>query len=512
LPPFAYDALTYHLTAVADWVQTGRIDANAYSYCCALYPSNGEVLQAWPAVFTHSDALVDAGQVGSALLAALAVCALARWVGVSAGGAAAAGALFLLTPVVLEQANTPYVDVTFVALFLAAAALLVRFLDAEPFALGRSGPPRYGLLVLSALAAGGALGAKHLGFAAVGVLALLLAGHVGVSVARGRLDITRALAVLVVFAACSLLVGGSWYLRSWIDKGDPVWPASVHVAGTTVFRGREQIGQILTVPPGGSRAWWYEVARSWYHDVTFWTRHAFGYEQRDGGLGPLWGWLGWAAVGWLAWWAVRRRAVVAVNLIAPLALLFAVQPYKWWSRFTIYLPALAAIGLVLAIEKLGRPRVTTLLAATAIALTAAGAALATWRVDPAGYGRVLDAPDVVRLLDPGHSRSIGGVFFSEYAWLDRVPPRAPVAVEEFAASIRFVYPFLAPHFQRRVDLLTRRPGPWLDAQLARDRIEFLAVESGGAYAAWARRSALGFTTFWQGDGVTVLRRPLSSPS
>src|SRR5262249_45687623 len=135
----------------------------------------------WPAVFTHKDALVDVGQVGSALLAALAVCALARWVGVSAGGAAAAGALFLLTPVVLEQAHTPYVDVTFVALFLAAAAFLLRFLAADAFAFGSGGRPRYGLLVLSALAAGGALGAKHLGFAAIGVLALLLVAHVALS-------------------------------------------------------------------------------------------------------------------------------------------------------------------------------------------------------------------------------------------------------------------------------------------------------------------------------------------
>ena len=77
---------------------------------------------------------------------------------------------------------------------------------------------------------------------------------------------------------------------------------------------------------------------------------------------------------------------------------------------------------------------------------------------------------------------------------------------------RFVYPFLAPHFERRVDLLTGRPGPGLAPRLRRDGIEFLAVESGGPYAAWARTSGLGFTRFWQGDGVTVLRRPLSSPS
>lgn len=510
LPPFAYDSLTYHLTAVAHWVQSGRIDANTYSYCCSFYPSNGEVLQAWPAVFTHSDTLVDVGQVGSAVLAALAVCALARWVGLSAGGAAAAGGLFLVTPVVLAQSNTAYVDVTFVALLLASVAFLARFLDAEPFWLGGSGPPRYGLLVLAALAAGGALGAKTLGVAAVGVLTILLAVHVVLALARRRLTPMRGATIFAGFVACCLLVGGSWYIRAWIDTGDPVWPASVHVGGTTVFQGREQIGQILTVPPGGSRPWWYEVARSWYHDVTFWTWRAVGYEQRDGGLGPLWGWLGWAGVAWLAWWAVRRRPVVAANLVAPFALLFAVQPYRWWSRFTLYLPALAAIGLVLAIERIGRRRLVALLAAATFVLAATGAALASWRVDPEGRGPILSAPEVVRLLGPGHRRSIGAVFFPEYAWLDSIPPRAPIAVEEFASSIRFVYPFLAPDFQRRVDLLTGRPGPRDRALLRADGVEYLAVETGGPYDEWARRAGLGFTPFWRDGGFTVLRRHISS--
>ncbi|HEX3224949.1 MAG TPA: hypothetical protein VHQ89_02535, partial [Gaiellaceae bacterium] len=44
LPPFAYDALTYHLTAVASWVQSGRIGPNPYAACCARYPANAEVL------------------------------------------------------------------------------------------------------------------------------------------------------------------------------------------------------------------------------------------------------------------------------------------------------------------------------------------------------------------------------------------------------------------------------------------------------------------------------------
>lgn len=508
LPPFAFDALTYHATAVAHWVKSGTVGANTYSFCCAHYPSNGELLDSWFAVFTHSDTLVDGAQVATALLGALAVAALARWIGVTPGGAVAAGALFLVTPIVLTQANTPYVDVTFVAFLLASAAFLVRFLDADAFRIGntaRRSLLRPGLLVLAGLAAGVAFGAKHFALPAIAVLSTLLAGHLVAARVRGRLGTGRAVALLGIFASCCVVVGGSWYLRSWIDTRNPVWPAAVHVGHTTVFAGRRDLGDLLTVPPGGSRAWPYEVARSWAHDFAFWTRRDYSYEERDGGLGPVWSWVGLPALLALAWWAIRRRPDVAINLLAPFALLYAVQPYRWWSRFTIYLPALAAPAIVLGTERLRRPLARALALATVL-LAVVGVALATWRLDPAGRARVIDMRDVLGLVDaPARERTDGALFFPEYGWLGRVALDAPVAVEEFAPSIRFVYPFLAPRFDRRVDLLTGSPGPRTSRRVARDRIRFLAVERGGPFDRWASRQPRAFAPFSSGYGVRVFR-------
>ena len=509
LPPFAFDALTYHVTAVAHWVESGTIDANTYSFCCGHYPSNGELLDSWLAVFTHSDTLADGGQIATALLAALAVAALARWLGVTSGGAVAAGALFVATPIVLTQANTPYVDVTFAAFLLAAAAFLVRFLDAAAFRIGKDAEPsalQPGPLVLAGLAAGVAFGAKHFALPAVAVLSVLLVGHLLAAVVRRRLGGGRAAALLVVFASCCALMGGSWYLRSWLDTRNPVWPAAVHVGHTTVFAGRRQLGDLLTVPPGGNAAWPYEVARSWAHDLAFWTRRDYSYEERDGGLGPVWSWLGVGAVLGLAWWAIRRRPAVALNLLAPFALLYAVQPYRWWSRFTIYLPALAAPALVLGIERIRSRSLARALAVATVLLALAGVVLATWRLDPAGRGRRLDMRDVLSLVgEPAGERTAGALFFPEYEWLGRVPLDAPIAVEEFAPSIRFVYPFLAPRFDRRVDLLTGSPSRRTLARLGRDRIRFLAVEDDGAFARWAVARPRFLESYYTGHGVRVFR-------
>lgn len=493
LPPFAYDALTYHLTAVATWIRTGHVAANAYSYCCARYPSNGELLHGWLAVFPRVDTLADASQIATAALGAAAVGALARFAGVSRAGAFAAAGLFLATPIVLTQANTPYVDVTFASYVLAALALVAR---------GFHPVVRPALVVLGGVAAGLALGSKQFGLAVAVVLVVLVAANAVAAARHGRLPRRAALTVVVAFAVCCAALGSYWYVRSAVATGDPVYPATVQVGSVSIFHGRTHLGDLLTVPPGGRAAWWYEVARSWFHDLAFWTRRDYSYEERDGGLGPVWSWLGWGAVLALAWWSIRRRPSVAANVVAPIAVLFAVQPYRWWSRFTIYLPALGAIALVHGLERLAPGRRRTVVAAATVGLACIGIALASWRVDPAARGATVSATRVLGLVgSPARDRTIGRLFYPEYRWLDDVPPRAPVAVAQFATPIRFVYPFLAPRFQRRVVLLAGQPGPRLVRQLAAAHAAFLAVAAGGVYDRWAR--TLPGRVRWRGDGIVV---------
>jgi hypothetical protein len=488
LPPFAYDALTYHLTAVASWVQSGRIGPNPYAPCCARYPANAEVLFAWPTVLLGRDTLTDAVQIVSALLGALAVAGLARSAGASRGSAVTAGSLFLLVPIVLTQANSDYNDLTVAAAFLAALHFSARF----------AAERRLVYAGLAGVSAGLAFGTKTTG---VG-LAVFVA--VGIAAASGRAWRRSGVGV-ALFAAAVLLTGGWWYAKNWADTGNPVAPFRVRVLGTTIFNGSARVGDYLTTPPGGSNVL-TQIARSWYADLHFWTRSEYSYEERSGGLGPLWSWLGWPALGTVALLALRRRRALAAAVLLPAALAFAALPYRWWSRFTLYLAALGVAAIVVLLDRLelGRLRLPAVVAVVGLAL--AGGGLATWRLDPAGFGRTLSATDVVSLaVHPSRPRTTGALFFQEYAWLQHVPSDATIAVDFDAPAVRFVYPLFGARLDRRVVLLLPGDERRIEALVGDRRPAYLFAAEHGAFARWARAHPRRFRPLEISRGTEAFR-------
>jgi Dolichyl-phosphate-mannose-protein mannosyltransferase len=472
LPPFAYDALGYHLPIVASWIQRGRVGTNEYAACCSHYPSGAETLFAWPTVFLHDDVLADGPQILLALLAAVAVCALARWAGLDAPAAITAGALFALTPILLTQANTSYNDVAFVAFLLTATYFVARLLD------GRNDhrAPSLGYAVVGGAATGLALGTKTSGIVVMLVLSCLVCARVGAALARDRITTRRAISITGVFVGTALLVGGWWYGRNWVETGNPVWPFRVSAAGLDLFGGPATFDDYLDIPPGGERNWLVEIARSWYHDLDFWSREPYWYEQRIGGLGPLWSWLGWSAVALFALDAVRRRRDVVVSLLLPLLLVFLLLPYKWSSRFTIFLPALGAIAVVALLARLRRGWPRSLLIFSVLVLMLAGVARASWQLEPAGRGTPLTAIEILGFAShPARDRTVGTLFFPEYAFLPAIPTTASVAVEVDTPSIRFVYPFFGRKLERTVTPLRPDDKRRLAMRLAVARPDYVVV-------------------------------------
>jgi hypothetical protein len=474
LPPFAYDSLTYHLTAVAAWVQSGKIGVNPYAACCARYPSNAELLFAWPTVLLGRDSLADVVQIVAAVLGALAVAGLARLAGVSAPGSLTAAALFVLTPIVLTQANTDYNDVVIAALFLTALYFAAKLAltptgHVLPFAL------------LAGFAAGLALGSKTNGL----VLGAAVAVPLVVQLKIRRRPVWPTAGVLL---SAAILAGGWWYARNWVDVGNPFAPFQVRALGVTVFKGPARLHEYLTIPPGGSRNPLVEVARSWFEDVTWWSRSLYSYEERTGGLGPLWSWLGWAALAIVAASWLRRRSDLAVSVLLPAVLAFALLPYRWWSRFTIYLPALGAVAIVLVLERLRPGAFRRVLVLCVVGLALAGTALASRGVEPAGFGRHLSIEKVFSVaLHRSRPHAVGSLFFSEYAWLDRVPPRATIGVEWEAPAIRFLYPLFGSHLKRHLLLYNDGEERAVEARLPTDGPMYLFVKLGGPYDRWLNR-------------------------
>jgi hypothetical protein len=441
LPPFAYDALTYHLTIAAAWLQQESVEPTALSLCCAYYPANAELLFTWPMLLLGTDTLVDTVQLGGAVLGALAVAGIARSAGLGDAVAAAAAALFALTPIVLTQAPTNYADLLIASLSLAALHSALRFaVTAEPRRLVPAG-----------LAAGLLLGMKGTGIVWAVVLTAGVLTLVVVALRRRRIGRRAAAGAAAAFLAACLALGSFWFVRNWVDTGNPAYPFRVEVAGTQVFEGPVLIDEVLT-PPDENRdlSTPEAIVRSWASDLDFWNQGSYDYQQRFGGLGPLWPWLGLPLLLALAVPLVRKRSPLLLALAA-VAVVFALQPYRWWSRFTIDLAALGSIAIAATAIHASRAWVRRLVAGSALALALAGALLASSEVDPSARAEPLGAIDVVRLAgEPEARRSLGRLFFPEYRFLDDVPTDATIAVDLEAPEVRFVYPLFGPGLERSV--------------------------------------------------------------
>ena len=193
----------------------------------------------------------------------------------------------------------------------------------------------------------------------------------------------------------------------------------------------------------------------------------------------------------LAIWLWRRRSLAGLFLVATGAV-FLVQPYRWWSRFTIPLAAAGALAIVAAAGWVP-PRWSRALRGAAVVLAAAGVLLASREIDPAGRGHVLSARDVVGLVgEPASERTVGRLFHDEYAFVDEMPEDADVDVDLPAQAVRFVYPLFGSELERDVRPVAGSPrdGAWvvtgarrpIDRALADDPRFTLAFERRGLRA------------------------------
>jgi hypothetical protein len=405
---------------------------------------------AWPMLLLGSDGAVDLVQFGFVALGALSVAGIVRSAGLPVAAAAAGAGLFAATPIVLVQAPTDYADVIVAASALAGLHALTRFAVTGAW-------PR---LVVGGLAAGVLLGTKGTGAVwAVALAATALAIAIGL-VRSGHVPARPAARALAAFLTPCLALGSYWYARNWIETDNPAYPFEVQAAGVKLFDGPLRVDDVLTEPDaGGDEPWPSAIVRSWAADLDFWRQGSYEFQQRSGGLGPLWPWLALPLLIPVTM-ALVRRGSPALIAVAVVAVVLVVQPYGWWSRFTIPLMVIGAFAIVAAAEWAPRLWMRRAVQALALVLALAGVALSSFEVDPAARAESLPARDLLGLIgDPAEERTVGRLFFAEYRFLEEVPQDATVVVDLAAPGARFVYPLFGPEQDRRVQPAGPDPPP-----------------------------------------------------
>ena len=212
-PPHHFDALAYHLTAPARFLQTGRL-APLPDVPYGNLPLTVELLYGVGLAF-GSDAFAQLLHLAFGLLTALALWALARR-SFDRATAWLAAALFLGTPLVTVWARVANIDLPLACFLLLAVLAVVRAGEVSAEQARR-------WALLAGVWGGLALGTKYQALFAVPILALLLV----VDAARARRGWRDVVVRLALFCGPLLLIAAPWYLKNWLLLANPLWPLFV---------------------------------------------------------------------------------------------------------------------------------------------------------------------------------------------------------------------------------------------------------------------------------------------
>lgn len=485
LPPYDYDGLWYHLPEVVAWIQAGKVVITPYSIWTNVYPANTELFFCWLMLFLHSDLLVRLGQFVFAGAGALAVMGLGRAMGLKYASVVAGGCLFFLTPIVLLQATTDYVDVAFASMFLIFFYFL--FCSIEQWNAGN--------LVLAGLAGGITIGMKSTGLIYIGICFPLLLSIIAYRRRMGRNHIRNALILLCVPI---VLLGSFWYLRTWVVYGNPIYPVTIHFLGVAL----PGTGTVQSVVIGANvpkelvgHSWWQQIWLSWRSEP---PNHGYNlciydqagrclsyqpgyyiYDQRLGGFGPQWTYLELPALLIFAGYTLYKLRFLFFAFLLPFSLAFLLQPANWWSRYTIFLVAPGVIALAFAVEKLPRRWLRWSLQAACLLLVLISLYFSSVQL--------YSAPDLVRHIEalPAQERTMGNIWYPEYRWVDAIPPGSRIGFTGYTAEEWTVFPLFGPKLENQVFMIQAHDHTSFMELLEPLQVQYLFTSADSNYARWA---------------------------
>lgn len=206
-PPTAGDALCYHLELPKRFLQEGRIDFRPDDDNIT-YPLVAEMGFLWALAFDAPAAAATVQWAFGLLLAGAAYLLALPYLG--SAWSRLAAAVVLLAPGVNNQMTAPLND-----LVLAACCAL----SLAAFDRARKEPSR-GNFLLVGLLLGGALGVKYTAM----IFAIALAAAWIRTVVDDAIQRRALLRGACLAATVAAAVGGLWYVRSAVYRGDPLYP------------------------------------------------------------------------------------------------------------------------------------------------------------------------------------------------------------------------------------------------------------------------------------------------
>lgn len=342
-PPYIWDALSYHLPKVADWIQYQKLIMIDTAISRSFWPANFELLQTWFSLFFHHDFMIEAAGLPFYFLAITSVYAVCRSFRMRRSMSLFLSLTFGYTPAVILHAVCGKNDIAVAGLYLFIVAIILDYRRYGDFFISRL------IVVLMALSL--AFGTKpYIVFIAPGILIIGLWSLIG-----RRSDDSKIInkkpswaIVLSIVVLTGVSLGGYWCFRNYLMFENPFYPAEFNIFGRLIFEGQNcaQQGsfQLPSLVKNIS-----ELAKNRIFD----SGGPYNPDLLDM---AGWGWFAFA-IGLPCLFAgialLRDYRWLAIGFIISLVLLFGwVKPDPWYMRFTLWFPAVFVVGYGLMINKI----------------------------------------------------------------------------------------------------------------------------------------------------------------
>ena len=239
-----YDSLAYHLPAMGKWYQNGSLSMpGQFSKLIRWYPYTWEVFSTLYLMPFAEDFTVVVPNVIAWVLFGLSVYLLGIKIRAARIHSLAASSLVMTLPIVLHNVNTMHIDLPFAAFFLGGLYLCVHSVHTRSL----------GYFSLFLASSGMLLGIKTsgliYGFILVILFFLMLLKSIYFDkrpLAFSLSPTSAAIAFSITGSLSFLLLGGFWYLRNFIQVGNPLGFVKIKVGNLVLFPGEVDPSTLYT--------------------------------------------------------------------------------------------------------------------------------------------------------------------------------------------------------------------------------------------------------------------------
>lgn len=294
---WGFDTMQYHMPTAAAFAQSGSVTGIHYvdpTYLSWFDPANSELIHGEGIAIVGTDILSPLLNLAWACLAMLAAWCIGRPYGRAPHSLLATATLLVSPILLLRQPGEASSDAAATALLLCAAAILVVGFDSPRQSADAPASLPARVILLAAVAAGLAMGAK------ANLAPIVVVLGAGVVLVAGRPIWLRT---AVIWIAGALAVGGFWYLRNLIVAGNPLPWVGISLGPISL----PATHQLILALPGSKN---YSVAH-YLTDGQVWTAYLRpGLKIAFGDLWPLT--IALVAVGSVGAFAARNTPIQRV--------------------------------------------------------------------------------------------------------------------------------------------------------------------------------------------------------